>query len=87
MWNETNIDKLKADLLKGYDKLNRPENFQTATKCDLGLTVIHMDLDEKNGVLETHAWLRLNWTDSKLKWVPETYENISQVNVAADEVN
>lgn len=80
------MDKLKADLLKDYDRLTRPENSEVATKCWLALTVIHMDLDEKEGVLETHAWLKMNWTDSKLKWDPKKYSDITTFNIHADEV-
>lgn len=85
-WNETNIDKLKGELLQDYDRLNRPENFETATQCWLGLTIIHMELDETKGVLETHAWMRMNWSDSKLKWDPSKNSNITQINVQPDEV-
>lgn len=81
------MDKLKADLLSGYDKLTRPENNAVITQCNVGLTVIYMELDETKGVLETHAWMRLNWTDSKLKWDPKNYDNIKQLNVHADEVS
>ena len=85
-WNETNIDKLKGELLQDYDRLNRPENFETPTQCWLGLTIIHMELDETKGVLETHAWMRMNWSDSKLKWDPSKNSNITQINVQPDEV-
>jgi nicotinic acetylcholine receptor len=81
------VDKLKADLLDGYDRLTRPENYATVTECWVGLTVIQMELDETRGVLETHAWMRLNWSDSKLKWDPKDYEEIKQLNVQADEVS
>lgn len=87
MWNETNVDKLKSDLLKNYDRFNRPEDFATVTKCFISLTVIHMELDETRGVLETHGWVKMNWTDSKLKWDPSAYGGISHLHMAADEVS
>lgn len=70
-----------------YDQLTRPENFNVATGCWVGLTVINMELDETKGILETHAWLRMTWNDTKLKWDPKDYENITQLNLAADEVS
>lgn len=87
LWNATNVDKLKVDLLSGYDRLTRPENYGTVTECWVGLTVIQMELDETRGVLETHAWMRMNWTDSKMKWDPKNYADIKQLNVHADEVS
>jgi Neurotransmitter-gated ion-channel ligand binding domain len=86
LWNETNVDKLKAELLENYDRFNRPEHIQVPTQCHLGITVIHMELDETRGVLETHAWMKMNWSDSKLKWDTKAHGDIYQLNVAADEV-
>lgn len=40
LWNETNVGKLKRDLLKGYDIHTRPENHRVATKCDISMTVM-----------------------------------------------
>lgn len=82
----TNIDKLKSHLLKNYDRFSRPENAQVTTHLTVGLTVIHMELHETKGVLETHAWIKLNWSDGKLKWNESDYDNITHFHVAADEV-
>lgn len=71
--------------MKDYNRFTRPEQYDTATKCYLGLTLIHMDLDETRGVLTTHAWLKMNWTDSKLSWDNESYA-MNDLHVAADEV-
>jgi hypothetical protein len=82
---QTDVDKLKELLLKGYSKNTRPENNGVATRCDIGMTMIHMDLDESKGVLTSHAWLKMNWTDSKLSWDNATY-GFSELHVGADEV-
>lgn len=58
-----------------------------ATNLTIGLTVIHMDLIETKGVLETHAWLRMKWNDGKFKWDPKDYDNITVIHLTADEVN
>lgn len=83
---ETNVDKLKHELLKGYNKFTRPEQYKTATKCELALTLIHMDLDETRGVLISHAWLKMTWSDSKLSWDNKSWE-MNDLHVAADEVD
>lgn len=73
-------------MLANYDKLARPEHQKVVTTCSIGLTLIHMELDETRGVLTTHAWLKMNWTDSKIKWDNSSYGGISDLRVAADEV-
>jgi Neurotransmitter-gated ion-channel ligand binding domain len=85
-WNETDVDKLKADLLKGYDRLTRPAQFKEKTFCEIGVTLININLDETRGVLTSHAWLRMNWSDSKLSWDNESYGGIASLHVTADEV-
>lgn len=77
---------MKRELLKGYNRFTRPEQYETATKCDLGLTLIHMELDETRGVLASHTWLKMNWTDSKLSWDNNSY-GMNDLHVSADEVH
>ena len=46
-----------------------------------------MELHETKGILETHAWIKLKWTDNKLKWNISDYDNITHFHVSADEVS
>lgn len=46
----------------------------------------NIDLDETKGTLTTHAWLKMQWTDTKLKWDNSSYGGISVIRVSADEV-
>lgn len=85
LWNQTNVDKLRKDLLTNYDRLARPEHHKTVTVCSIGITVIHLELDERRGVLTTHAWLKMNWTDSKMKWDNNSYGGISEIRITPDE--
>lgn len=84
--NATNIDKLKKDLLTNYDRLTRPEQYKTKTLCHAGLALIHLDLDETRGVLTSHVWMRMNWSDSKLTWDNRSYDGISELHFSADEI-
>ncbi|KAL7045518.1 hypothetical protein ACKWTF_002249 [Chironomus riparius] len=86
VWVETNIDKLKSSLLKNYDRFARPEDASVTTNLYISLTVIHMELHETKGILETHAWIKLKWTDNKLKWNISDYDNITHFHVSADEI-
>jgi len=87
LWNDTAIEHLKRDLLKGYDRFIRPEVHNKAIKLQIALTLIHIDLDETRGVLTTHGWLKMNWTDRKLSWDNRSYDGIKDLHVSADEVS
>lgn len=87
LWNQTNVDRLRKDLLKDYDVNARPEHHMTATRCNISMTLINVDLDETRGVLVSHAWLKMTWTDSKLSWDNASYGGISNLHFAADEVS
>ena len=43
-------------------------------QVDVGMAVIHLDLDERHSVLDIDSWMRFNWTDENLKWDPADYE-------------
>lgn len=86
VWNETDIDILKTSLLKDYDTHIRPDNSKTATVLWVGITVLHMEVVESTSTLETHAWLKMNWTDSKMKWDPAKFNGISSLRLSADDV-
>jgi Neurotransmitter-gated ion-channel ligand binding domain len=85
-WNKTDVDILKEALLKDYDKNTRPAQYKEKTNCHITMTLINIDLDEKRSVLTSHAWLKMNWSDTKLTWDNESYNGISELRVTADEV-
>jgi len=80
-------DKLRTHLLTPYKKNVHPvRNHLDTVRVDLGMALIHLDLDEKKSILEVDAWMRLNWTDEHLKWDPKEFQNLSQIHFAADEI-
>lgn len=86
LWNATDLDILKQDLLHDYDPILRPSNSKASNSIHVGMTLINIDLDENRGVLTSHAWLKMNWSDSKLQWKPEDYNGIDHLRIGADEV-
>ena len=50
-------------------------NHLDTVRVDLGMALIHLDLDEKKSILEVDAWMRLNWTDQYLRWNPEEFQS------------
>uniref|UniRef100_A0A3Q3ICH0 Neuronal acetylcholine receptor subunit alpha-7 n=1 Tax=Monopterus albus TaxID=43700 RepID=A0A3Q3ICH0_MONAL len=73
--------KLYHDLLVNYNRLERPvQNDSAPIVVDLGLTLLQIiDVDEKNQVLITNAWLQLYWTDIYLTWNPESYPGVQNL--------
>uniref|UniRef100_A0A7N9AYF8 Neuronal acetylcholine receptor subunit alpha-7 n=1 Tax=Mastacembelus armatus TaxID=205130 RepID=A0A7N9AYF8_9TELE len=73
--------KLYRDLMVNYNRLERPvQNDSAPIVVDLGLTLLQIiDVDEKNQVLITNAWLQLYWTDIYLSWNPESYPGVQNL--------
>lgn len=84
--NKTDIYRLRQDLLKDYDKNARPSDNSLKTRCEVGLSLLHIDLDETRGILTSHTWMRMTWSDPLLAWDNSSYNNISSVHFQADEV-
>ena len=56
------------------------------SQVDVGMAVIHLDLDERRSVLDIDSWMRFNWTDQHLTWDPELYDNMTVIHMGADEI-
>jgi len=79
--------KLKRDLLRNYNKDLHPVKVWTDTvKVDIGMAVIHLDLDERHSVLSVDSWMRFNWTDQYLQWDPAQYAGVDQLHLGAEEI-
>lgn len=81
-------ERLRSDLLKGYPgKTVHPvKNHSSTVRVDLGMALIHLDLDEMKSVLEVDGWMRLNWTDEYLSWDPAQYEDLRQIHFSPKEI-
>ncbi|KAM9818085.1 neuronal acetylcholine receptor subunit alpha-7-like isoform 1-T1 [Syngnathus typhle] len=78
--------KLYRDLMVNYNRLERPvQNDSTPIVVELGLTLLQIiDVDEKNQVLITNAWLQLQWTDVYLTWDTESYPGVQNLRFPSD---
>ena len=71
-------DKLRTHLLTPYKKEVHPvRNHLDTVRVDLGMALIHLDLDAKKSILEVDGWMRLNWTDEYLRWNPQEFKSES----------
>ncbi|XP_040900214.1 neuronal acetylcholine receptor subunit alpha-7-like [Toxotes jaculatrix] len=76
-----NQRRLFSDLMANYNRLERPV-FNDSQKLTIhfGLSLRQiMDVDEKNQVLTTNIWLRLNWNDHYLQWNESDYPGVTNV--------
>uniref|UniRef100_A0A6Q2XQK6 Neuronal acetylcholine receptor subunit alpha-7 n=1 Tax=Esox lucius TaxID=8010 RepID=A0A6Q2XQK6_ESOLU len=80
--------KLYKDLLTNYNRLERPVyNDSAPILVELGLTLLQIiDVDEKNQVLMTNAWLQLYWTDTYLSWNPDNFPGVQNLRFPSDHI-
>uniref|UniRef100_A0A3P8VZC0 Neuronal acetylcholine receptor subunit alpha-7 n=1 Tax=Cynoglossus semilaevis TaxID=244447 RepID=A0A3P8VZC0_CYNSE len=80
--------RLYKELLANYNRLERPVvNDSAPILVELGLTLLQIiDVDEKNQVLMTNAWLQLHWTDVYLSWNPENYPGVQNLRFPSDQI-
>ncbi|KAF2894306.1 hypothetical protein ILUMI_11868 [Ignelater luminosus] len=86
IWNATHTDKLKQDLLLSYDKFARPTQHYNTTTVTIGMTILHVEINEFKSTISVNAWIRLVWTDEKLKWNSSDYGGLTDVNFADHEI-
>ncbi|XP_053957790.1 neuronal acetylcholine receptor subunit alpha-7 isoform X1 [Anastrepha ludens] len=85
-WNITNLDRLRLQLTINYDKNSHPTYHGVPTNITLGMSVNYIDIDEINGKMVLHAWLRINWMDENRSWNAGDYDNITQIHMKPKEV-
>ncbi|XP_062865247.1 neuronal acetylcholine receptor subunit alpha-7 [Trichomycterus rosablanca] len=80
--------KLYKEILENYNRLERPvANDSAPLVVELGLTLLQIiDVDEKNQVLITNAWLQLGWTDVYLSWNPENYPGVNNLRFPSNQI-
>ncbi|KAK3086744.1 hypothetical protein FSP39_022728, partial [Pinctada imbricata] len=82
------VGRLHDNLFKGYRKNIRPVRNQfDAVNVNISFFIIMIhDLDLKNQVLTTNAWLRIAWHDEFLRWNTSDYNGLSEILVSRKEV-
>ncbi|KAL4641744.1 neuronal acetylcholine receptor subunit alpha-7-like, partial [Arapaima gigas] len=80
--------KLYKELMENYTRLERPVlNDSAPILVELGMTLLQIiDVDEKNQVLITNAWLQLHWTDVYLTWNPDHYPGVQNLRFPSSQV-
>ncbi|XP_067456230.1 neuronal acetylcholine receptor subunit alpha-7-like [Thunnus thynnus] len=79
---------LLRELLRDYNPMERPvaNDSQTLT-VQFSFTLMQvMDVDEKNQILTTNAWLQMQWYDHYLQWNQSDYPGVKNLRFTADQV-
>lgn len=84
----SNVKKcLRQFLLHKYDKNVHPvANANDGVEVQVGLALIHVDIDLYTSVMTVDAWMRLSWIDEHLRWDPEKHDQISSLHFGEDEL-
>ncbi|XP_054638805.1 neuronal acetylcholine receptor subunit alpha-7-like [Dunckerocampus dactyliophorus] len=79
---------LLRELLRDYNPMERPvANDSHALIVHFSLTLMQvMDVDEKNQILTTNAWLQMQWYDHYLQWNQSEYPGVKNLRFTADQV-
>ncbi|XP_024122715.1 neuronal acetylcholine receptor subunit alpha-7 isoform X2 [Oryzias melastigma] len=78
---------LLKELLRDYNPMERPvANDSQALTVHFSYTLIQvMDVDEKNQILTTNAWLQM-WYDHYLQWNQSEYPGVKNLRFSPDQV-
>ncbi|KJH48942.1 Neurotransmitter-gated ion-channel ligand binding domain protein [Dictyocaulus viviparus] len=79
---------LYRSLLAGYEKEVRPayrHDYPINVTFVFSLTQI-IDVDERNQILTTNAWVHQHWFDYKLVWDPRLHGNLTRIHVPNEKI-
>nr|AHJ11217.1 nicotinic acetylcholine receptor alpha7 variant B [Locusta migratoria] len=75
--------RLLHTLLDHYNVLERPvANESDPLQLSFGLTLMQIiDVDEKNQLLITNIWLKLEWNDVNLRWNSSEFGGVKDLRI------
>ncbi|XP_069672320.1 neuronal acetylcholine receptor subunit alpha-7-like isoform X6 [Periplaneta americana] len=84
----THEKKLLTQLLERYNVLERPvANESEPLEVKFGLTLQQIiDVDEKNQILTTNAWLNLEWNDYNLRWNESEFGGVKDLRITPNKI-
>ena len=79
--------RLRNKLLKNYDKLVHPVgSHKEAVEVQLGMSLLHVDVDEVKSVMSVDAWVQMAWKDAFMTWNPDDYDGLDLMHFGGDEL-
>ncbi|XP_055781066.1 neuronal acetylcholine receptor subunit alpha-7-like [Salvelinus fontinalis] len=79
---------LLRELLREYNRMERPvANDSLPLTVRFSYTLLQvMNVDEKNQILTTNAWLQMQWFDHYLQWNQSEYPGVKTLRFTTDQV-
>ncbi|KAI1706895.1 neurotransmitter-gated ion-channel ligand binding domain-containing protein [Ditylenchus destructor] len=83
---DDNLVTLYRNVLANYDRDIRPSiRHDLPVNVTFTFSLSHIiDVDERNQILTTNAWVHQTWRDFNLVWDPRKYDGITKVHVPFD---
>uniref|UniRef100_A0A665VI95 Acetylcholine receptor subunit beta n=1 Tax=Echeneis naucrates TaxID=173247 RepID=A0A665VI95_ECHNA len=80
--------QLHQKLFENYNMKVRPARYwEEKVMVRVGMTLSQLvSLNEKNGEMTTNVFMNLAWTDYRLSWTPEEYDNIEVLRIPPNKV-
>ena len=84
---QSQVQRLRGVLLAHHDKEVHPvTNHSDAVPVNLGMTLMHIDIDEARSVLKVDSWLQISWVNQFLTWEPADYDGLDMIHFSAEEI-
>ena len=64
----------------------RPHDIEGITHVNTELKLLQIDLDEKYQELISTVWVEMSWTDQRLSWNPDDFENIKEITLDVNKI-
>ena len=64
----------------------RPHDIEGITHVTTELKLLQIDLDEKYQELISTVWVEMSWTDQRLSWNPDDFENIKEITLDLNKI-
>jgi len=81
-------DKIVKDILKDYNSGSRPSGSVSDQGVSVSINIVplHVQVNADTSTLNAHVWFVMQWEDSRLRWAPTNYENVSKVHIQPEKL-
>ncbi|XP_039276144.1 acetylcholine receptor subunit alpha [Nilaparvata lugens] len=81
-----NEERLKCVLLKDYNELAVPTDENKTVEIQVVIHPIQMEVEEMQSTVTLDVWFNLTWIDKKLKWNPDNYGGLENVQIDCSKI-
>ncbi|GMS87739.1 hypothetical protein PENTCL1PPCAC_9914, partial [Pristionchus entomophagus] len=85
---EENLVRLYNHLVGSYEREVRPSlSHEEPIEVDFVFSLTQIiDVDERNQILTSNAWVRQQWIDYKLVWDPRDFGNVTKIHIPYEKI-